>query len=424
MTTGFVLYDDAIARAAEPFALTRPMGELRVGALLIRERWSRVLGTAPSAFVGAPHLARFTEFGSPAAARGTLAAGTIVVNTRCAPALDAIVAHLKPGDAVVVDGVVAAVALPGAVDSAKLASGTAALGDFARGTATTIHGWWLTHAWDIVRHLPPMLAADATVLGAGITDAPPVHLAVLGEHAAAVARGAYIEPHVVFDTTNGAVVVMPGARINAFTRIAGPAVVGADAIVAGGRFSCVAIGEHSRVCGEMSVVVVQGHANKAHDGFVGHSVLGRWSNLGAMTTTSNLKNSYGPVRVATAAGETDTGMQFLGSLVGDHAKTAIGTRLMTGTIIGAGANVFGDRSPDKRVPPFAWGDRAPFKRYEREKFLDVAAHVLQRRGHALTDALRATLGAAEEETRRKKPKKKAKAPPKAKTKTTRGRRGR
>ena len=208
------------------------------------------------------------------------------------------------------------------------------------------------------------------------------------------------------------------------SRIAGPAVIGAEAIVAGGRFSCVAIGEHSRVCGEMSVVIVQGHANKAHDGFVGHSVLGRWSNLGAMTTTSNLKNSYGPVRVATAAGETDTGMQFLGSLVGDHAKTAIGTRLMTGTIIGAGANVFGDRSPDKRVPPFAWGDRAPFKRYEREKFLDVAAHVLQRRGHALTDALRATLGAAEEETRRKKPKKKAKAPPKAKTKTTRGRRGR
>ena len=198
----------------------------------------------------------------------------------------------------------------------------------------------------------------------------------------------------------------------------------ADAIVAGGRFSCVAIGEHSRVCGEMSVVVVQGHANKAHDGFVGHSVLGRWSNLGAMTTTSNLKNSYGPVRVATAAGETDTGMQFLGSLVGDHAKTAIGTRLMTGTIVGAGANVFGDRSPDKSVPPFAWGDRVPFARYEREKFLDVAVHVLQRRGHALTDALRATLGAAEEETRRKKPKKKAKAPPKAKTKTTRGRRGR
>ena len=308
MTTRFVLYDDALARTMEPFALTRPAGELRVGALLVRERWARVLGAEPSAFVGAPHLAPFTEFGSPAAARGTLAAGTVVVNARCAPALDATVAHLLPGDAVVVDSIVAAVALPAATDVATLATGRAALGDFARRTTATVPGWWVTATWDIVRHLSAMLAADATVLAAGIPDAPPVHLTVLGEHTAAVARGAYIEPHVLFDTTHGAVVVMPGARINAFSRIAGPAVIGADAIVAGGRFSCVAIGEQSRVCGEMSVVVVQGHANKAHDGFVGHSVLGRWSNLGALTTTSNVKNSYGPVRVTTSAGETDTGV--------------------------------------------------------------------------------------------------------------------
>ena len=420
MTTRFVLYDDALARTMEPFALTRPAGELRVGALLVRERWARVLGAEPSAFVGAPHLAPFTEFGSPAAARGTLATGTVVVNARCAPALDATVAHLLPGDAVVVDGIVAAVALPAATDVATLATGRAALGDFARRTTATVPGWWVTATWDIVRHLSAMLAADATVLAAGIPDAPPVHLTVLGEHTAAVARGAYIEPHVLFDTTHGAVVVMPGARINAFSRIAGPAVIGADAIVAGGRFSCVAIGEQSRVCGEMSVVVVQGHANKAHDGFVGHSVLGRWSNLGALTTTSNVKNSYGPVRVTTSAGETDTGMQFLGSLVGDHAKTAICTRLMTGTIVGAGANVFGDRSPDKSVPPFAWGDRVPFARYEREKFLDVAAHVMQRRGVALTAGLRAALGGAWDDTRPKTAKRKTKV----KAKTARGRRRR
>jgi UDP-N-acetylglucosamine diphosphorylase/glucosamine-1-phosphate N-acetyltransferase len=418
MTTGFVLYDDAHARAMEPFALTRPIGELRVGAILVRERWARVLGNAPASCIGAPHLARFEEFGSPPSARGSLAAGTILVNTRCAPALDASVTRLEPGDAVLVDGAVAAVALSSATGAAAFADGTADLSTFARRTVATIPGWWLTHAWDIVRHLPAMLAADASVLAGDVADAPPAHLTVLGEHAAAVARGAYVEPHVLFDTTAGAVVVMPGARINAFTRIAGPAVIGADTLVAGGRFSCVAIGEHSRVCGEMSVVVVQGHANKAHDGFVGHSILGRWSNLGAMTTTSNLKNSYGPVRVTTAAGEMDTGMQFLGSLVGDHAKTAIGTRLMTGTIIGAGANVFGDRSPDKRVPPFAWGDRAPFGRYERAKFVDVAAHVMQRRGVALTAALRHSLSAVWDLAHA------AKAKAKAKAKNTPRRRGR
>ena len=93
---------------------------------------------------------------------------------------------------------------------------------------------------------------------------------------------------------------------------------------------------------------------------------------------------------------------------------------MTGTIIGAGANVFGDRSPDKRVPPFAWGDRAPFKRYEREKFLDVAAHVMQRRGVALTAGLRAALGGAWDDTRPKTAKRKTKV----KAKTARGRRRR
>ncbi len=144
----------------------------------------------------------------------------------------------------------------------------------------------------------------------------------------------------------------------------------------------------------MSVVSLVGHSNKGHDGFIGHSVIGRWANFGAGTVTSNLKNSYGPVRVRDSRGDHDTGMQFLGSLVGDHAKLAIGTRLTTGTIVGAGANVFGDRSPDKFVPPFSWGDRAPFGRYEVDKFLQVAALVMQRRDVPLTDGMRRVLRAA------------------------------
>ena len=99
-----------------------------------------------------------------------------------------------------------------------------------------------------------------------------------------------------------------------------------------------------------------GHANKGHDGFVGHSILGRWANLGAGTITSNLKNSYGTVTLRTSQGDRDTGMQFLGSLIGDHVKTGIGTRLTTGCILGAGANVFGSMMPPKLVPPFAWGE--------------------------------------------------------------------
>ena len=99
-----------------------------------------------------------------------------------------------------------------------------------------------------------------------------------------------------------------------------------------------------------------GHANKGHDGFVGHSVLGRWVNLGAGTTTSNLKNTYGTVALWTPGGVADTGLQFLGTLFGDHVKTGIGLRLTTGCVLGAGANVV-DRMPPKAVAPFAWGER-------------------------------------------------------------------
>jgi hypothetical protein len=103
----------------------------------------------------------------------------------------------------------------------------------------------------------------------------------------------------------------------------------------------------------MATTVMVGYANKSHDGFVGHSVIGHWANLGAGTITSNLKNTYGPVRLELGAERRDTGRTFLGSLIADHAKTAIGTLLSTGTIVGAGANVTGAPVPHV-VPPFAW----------------------------------------------------------------------
>ncbi len=131
-----------------------------------------------------------------------------------------------------------------------------------------------------------------------------------------------------------------------------------------------------------------GYANKAHDGFVGHSVIGRWANLGAGTITSNLKNTYGPVRLETAGGRVETGRQFLGALVGDHAKTAIGTMLSTGTVVGVGANVFGWARPPKDIPPFAWGAEGVMA---LDGFLQVAQRVMPRRQVEVTDGVRAML---------------------------------
>jgi hypothetical protein len=169
--------------------------------------------------------------------------------------------------------------------------------------------------------------------------------------------------------------------------------VGVDSLVASDRVSGCAIGDLCRVHGELSASVLLGHANKAHDGFVGHSYLGRWVNLGAGTTTSNLKNTYGSVALWTPEGVRDTGMQFLGTLFGDHAKTGIQLPLTTGTVVGAGANVF-ERMPPKHVPPFAWGAEAPYGRYDLERFVRVAERAMARRGVPLEAGMRDVLRAA------------------------------
>ena len=375
----------------EPFALTRPMSEVRAGAQLIRERWERVTALRASGFVSAPHLAAFTEFGSPSAVVGVLAAGTLLVNARFAPAIGA---PLSSGSVWSCDGHIAAVRLTAPLDSTALIDGSATLSAIAAGGAPVpIDGWWLHHAWDLIRYLPAMLTADISAL-ASEGDTPPSHIAVIGEHHAHIARGAYIEPYVLADTTAGPVLVRSGARVCAFTRLVGPCVIGEHSIVGGGRIAACSIGDHARVHGEMSMSIVIGHANKGHDGFVGHSVIGRWANLGAGTITSNLKNSYGTVSLWTPEGVTATGLQFLGSMLGDHAKTGIGTRLTTGSVIGAGANVFGSSMLPKFVPPFAWGDAPPYGTFELAKFLEVAERVMSRRETTLSADMRRTLSAA------------------------------
>jgi hypothetical protein len=137
------------------------------------------------------------------------------------------------------------------------------------------------------------------------------------------------------------------------------------------------------VRGEISNSVMLGFSNKGHTGFVGHSYLGRWVNLGAGTTTSNLKNTYGSVQLSTPAGMRETGAQFLGTLFGDHVKTGIGTMLTTGTILGAGANVYGESVSSKYVAPFAWGTD---ETYEIAKFIDVARRMMSRRHVELSEA--------------------------------------
>jgi UDP-N-acetylglucosamine diphosphorylase/glucosamine-1-phosphate N-acetyltransferase len=401
--TALYLYDDARARSFEPFALTRPASELRAGAEVTRRRWERTLGARAAGFVGAAHLAEFTELDAPPAAAGVLPAGSVIANARCLPSL-APAGGVDGAQVWRCAGRVAAVRLAADTPLERLPGlldGTAELEAYAAAgaDAAALDGRWLDEVWSLVATLTEQLADDLPILARGLSLRPESEVLsvahVIGPAAALhVEAGATIEPYTVFDVTAGPVLVRRGATVHAFTRVVGPCFIGEDSTVTADRIAACSIGERSRVHGEMSVTVVLGHANKSHDGFVGHSYLGRWVNLGAGTTTSNLKNTYGTVALWTPEGVRDTGLQFLGSLLGDHAKTGIGLRLTTGTVVGAGANVYGSVMPDKHVPPFAWGEGAALGAYRVDKFLDVAERAMARRAVPLTAGGRAQLAAA------------------------------
>jgi UDP-N-acetylglucosamine diphosphorylase/glucosamine-1-phosphate N-acetyltransferase len=380
----FVL-DDARARRFEPFSTSRPLSEMRVGALLQRQRWQQVLQTSVLGHISSPHLAGFEEFDAPPHHEGDVPAGAWLVNSRAVPTL---LPALSSATVLIIEQQVAAVRLAAPVAQEQLHDPQFTLDDVLPGTGSmaTIPGLWLEEVWDIVGQLQTLLLRDIPALVPALSarQLSQDGVTVLGDHGVFVADGATVEPHVVFDTTAGPVLLCQGASVQAFSRVVGPCFVGESSAILGGRVSGCSIGEVCRVHGEVSVTTFVGHANKGHDGFVGHSVLGRWVNLGAGTTTSNLKNTYGTVSLWTPDGLVDTGMQFLGTLFGDHAKTGIGLRLTTGCVVGTGANVY-DSMPPKAVAPFSWGGSVPYAEFGVDKFVDMAERMMARRQVLLSD---------------------------------------
>ena len=168
--------------------------------------------------------------------------------------------------------------------------------------------------------------------------------------------------------------------------------IGEGTFIVGGQLRHVSAGPHCRLHGEISTSVFTGYANKSHDGFVGHSVIGEWVNLGAGTITSNLKNTYGPVRLDIDGERIETGRSNLGSLIGDHSKTAIGTLLPTGAVVGAGANLFDAVRAQKYAAPFAWGGESDAT-IGADQFIEMARRILPRRDVAVDAEMEESLRA-------------------------------
>src|SRR5207249_1924042 len=194
-----------------------------------------------------------------------------------------------------------------------------------QGSGVELDGLLLRGAYDLVTALEHFLHADAADFTVEEGDPLPDGCTVIGDPADVVLLGATVEPGVTFDVREGAVVVEQRAYVKCGSRLEGPVYVGPGTEVHGGQIRWCSIGPRCKVRGELSTTAFVGFANKAHDGFVGHSVIGRWVNLGAGTVTSNLKNTYGAVRLLAGPQPIETERQYLGSLIGDHVKTAIGT---------------------------------------------------------------------------------------------------
>jgi UDP-N-acetylglucosamine diphosphorylase/glucosamine-1-phosphate N-acetyltransferase len=255
-----------------------------------------------------------------------------------------------------------------------------------------LDGYVLDHPWDLVARNDERIARD--VAHSWPEEGEPPGIVRVGSHAISLGDGALIEPGVHVDVRAGPIRLAEGARVEGPARIAGPLFVGRGSTVLGGTVGTSSIGPVCLVRGEVAHSIMLGFVNKAHDGHIGHALLGRWVNLGAFTTNSDLKNNYRSVRVWTLDGERDTGLLKVGSFLGDHVKTGIGTVLNTGTVIGAGSNVFGGVMPPTVVPPFSWGAGSDLRDHRLDKFLDTADRVMARRGEAMTPGVRHLLGEA------------------------------
>lgn len=396
------LFDDRQARNWMPFTLTRPAGELMFGCLLLRERAERFWGRACAGQLVEPALVGFDEDGTPPIlTQVTIGADEprVLFSSRAVPSLVDPPGVDHPAT-LTMDGRTVGWVLPAGTD---LPEGVSVLEPENSPPAfppIELSGKILETPWDLMLANGNQIRSDVAELfhESRFTLGDGVHYS--GAEKISLEPAAHLEAGVHLDVTQGPIRLEDGVRISAFTLLVGPVFIGRDTHILGGTIRNASIGPTCRVKGEVQNSVLLGYSNKSHDGYLGHSYLGRWVNLGALTTNSDLKNNYSTVRVTTEDGPVDTGQIKVGCFLADHVKTGIGTLLPTGCVVGAGSNLFGGEMSSVFVPPFSWGGGESMKEYDIDRFLETAEQTMSRRGVALTAAGRAVLLAAWRRTHR------------------------
>lgn len=382
--TNLYLFEDRRARRWAPFSLTRPAGELLFGCLTLRERAEHIFGMKCQGHLSRHALVGFDEPDSaPTISLDEISEGTrqIIISSRAAPDFQDIELPDEPAW-ITVNGIPAGWVLPpGTEPPSELALRDPSINP-GYSKVLELQGEIIEYPWTLLAQNPARIQTDIETLWP--QHSVPDGSVLIGDGAVSLGSGAKVEPGVVFDTRHGPIRLAENTRVEGPARLTGPLFIGPESVIYGGRVGTSSIGPVCHLHGEVSDSVFIGFSNKSHSGYIGHSLVGRWVNLGAYTTNSDLKNNYGPVRVWTPEGYIDTGQIKVGCFLGDHVKTGIGMTLNTGTVVGAGSNLFGNVMPSSKVPAFSWGSGDHLARHRLPEFLATAKQVMARRKIELT----------------------------------------
>lgn len=392
-----IIHDDGLAPLA-PLTDLRPSFDVRTGALTTRQRLERTLGLDVAGLLVPDELAPLVREAQELPVnelRGD--APLLLINGRCVIPVGEIarLAHRQVLVEVESGHTIAACLTP-----AEIA--TVHAGDEIEVERIEIERRVLLHRpWDVIRFRDEAMAVDLSLLHASERAVLPEHAIRIGHEPLSVDASAKLYPGITLDTEYGGIWIGPHARIRPGVTIIGPATIGEGSTILDKALikPQTAIGPMCKVAGEVGGTIFQGHANKAHDGHLGDSWIGAWANMGAGTTNSNLLNTYGDIPSCAAPGMSmeRTGMQFLGVIMGDHVKTAISTRIMTGAVMHTGVMWAAGSAVSGCVAPFSWVTDAGTKSYRADRFMDVARTVMARRdvvpGEAYVNRLRGLIEA-------------------------------
>lgn len=364
----YILFDGTVRNTLLPFTFTRPVADIRVGILTIREKWEKHLGTTTTTITEEYLSEKFPMVEMEQ---------NVMINASFLPndVLSEMVSNLEPKQAILKGEEVIAFYSEDSQDEV----------DFEKYEIIEYNEDCLSivHTWDIFAKNDAALREDYELLTEGRTSQPiPKSVNVIAPENIFIEEGAKLE-FVTLNASTGPIYIGKHSEIMENSVIRGP-----FALCEGGQvklgtkvYGATTVGPHSRIGGEVSNSVLMGYSNKGHDGFLGNSVLGEWCNIGADSNNSNLKNNYEEVKLWSyeTGGFEKTGLQFCGLMMGDHSKCGINTMFNTGTVVGVSTNIFGSGFPRNFIPSFSWGGASGFTTYITKKAFETARIVMSRR---------------------------------------------